>query len=218
MLAKNIARFIGYTLIGLIALACAIFISLMVPMPSAGGETVTGPTAQTSKPKKPTCHHVTAATYNKRVRLLRSLTGDNKRGTLTKHRKCKYGAYAALGRVVRKARADCLKHVQTSGASYYDYGDSGGIIGACGRNITTIGYSFAILGTGNVASHCWQAFYFERNGNVIRAIQGDTGGGGGSAGGYPRTFDFYGSAATALGLRSAGLGAVNFSTNNCWIH
>jgi hypothetical protein len=209
----KIAHVLGYVLLALAALAAAIALSMMVPMPSAGGATEKAPTPATGKPK-PKCKTVTAKVYNKRIRLLRSVT-DTKRGSLTHKKQCK-SRYKKLGVIVRKARADCKKNIKTSGASYYDYGDSGGIIGSCGRNITTIGYSFAILGTGDVASHCWQAFYFERNGNVIRAIQGDTGGGGGSAGGYPRTFDFYGGAATALGLRSAGLGAVNYSPHNCW--
>jgi hypothetical protein len=55
-----------------------------------------------------------------------------------------------------------------------------------------------------VTSRCWQGFYFRGpNGNVIYAVQADTGSGGGNVGPYPRTFDFFASAATEIGITSS---------------
>lgn len=218
MTAKHIGRFFGLVLIAVLIMALAVFISLIVPMPSGGAQTL--PNAE-QPPRHPKCKTVTARVYNKRVRLLRAIT-DSKRGTLTRKKQCK-SRYKKLGIVVRKARANCKKKIRTTGASYYGYGDSGGIVGACGGHLLNPAYrnSFAILGTGNVASRCGQRFFFHRGGVTMSGIQADTGGGGGSAGGYPRTFDFWnppngGGLARGLGLTSAGLAAVQYSERNCW--
>lgn len=222
MTAKHIGRFFGLVLIVVLIMALAVFISLVVPMPSGGAQTLLG---AEQPPQHPKCKTVTAKVYNRRVRLLRTIT-DSKRGTLTRKKQCK-SRYKKLGIAVRKARANCKKKIRTTGASYYGYGDSGGLRGACGTLLTTLraDYSFAILGTGNVRSRCGQTFYFHRNGVTRLGFQADTGGGGGNAGGYPRTFDFWNppqgdghrpGLARDLGLVSAGLGAVAYSQRNCW--
>jgi len=223
----------------LIALAALVAIAAG---PVSGSETPPLRAAADGHTSVKRCKTVTPHTYNKRVRLLREISGDNRRGTLTKRKRCKYGAYADLGRAVRKARADCLKKVNhpedhnrnkagTTGASFYSYGDSGGLTGACGTFLPNFSadYSFAILGTGDVRSVCGQRFYFHRHGVTRSGFQADTGGGGGYAGGYPRTFDFWNpnqecvngrchrpGLARDLRLTSADLGSVQYSKHNCW--
>lgn len=175
-----------------------------------------------SVPAAKPCKTVTPKVWNRYVGKLDRLTGRRHHRATRKVCKSKF---RQLKRDIRQAKKDCLRRfVRTTGASYYGYNDSGGIVGACGLHLMTrrAQYSFAILGTGNVQSRCGQRFYFHRNGVTRSGIQADTGGGGGSAGGYPRTFDFWAhpsghSLAHDLGLIGAGLGVVQYSTRNCWI-
>lgn len=194
--------------------------ALIVTTPARGDETQ--PDAAPVRPL--TCSHVRASKWNHLIRVERTLDGHSAHRLRNKPICVK--DYKAFKRHVKQVRADCIhRHVKWSGASYYSYGDSGGIVGACGTHLldASARYSFAILGTGNVRSRCGQHFFFKRNGVVRRGVQADTGGGGGSAGGYPRTFDFWnppsgGGLARDLGLISAGLAAVQYSPVNCWIH
>lgn len=194
--------------------------------------------AQVAVPVASKCHTVTARTYNKRVRVLREITGDNTRGTLVKRKVCKHKRYAALLRTIKRERADCLRKTRrtnghdnagTTGASFYSYGDSGGLTGACGTFLPNpaADYSFAILSSGNVTSRCGQSFYFHRHGVTRWGFQADTGGGGGEADGLARTFDFWNAASNPTGkhrpglahdlkLTRDGLGRVQYSRNNCW--
>lgn len=230
MTAKTIARSIGLALLIALAFAALLLVALVVPMPSdAAGPPPTGPTGSV----KTECQKVKASKWNHLVRIERQLDGHSAHRTRSKP--ICTDQYKVFKRHVKKVRADCLRKVRRpdlfrsknagiTGASYYSYGDSGGIVGACGLHLLTPAAtnSFAVLQTGNVPSRCGQRFYFHRNGVTRSGIQADTGYGGGSAGGYPRTFDFWnppsgGGLARALGLTSDGLGAVSYSRRNCWI-
>lgn len=179
------------------------------------------PRAQAGQQVRPVvrrCHTVTAQTYNKRVRLLREITGNPRRGTLTKGKRCKYGAYADLGRAVRKARADCLEKIEQTEASVFWPGrDSGGMKSACGYNLWTLigAYGYAELGGGRYLGGlpCGFVLYINGPDGTVAARKFDTGGGSGSS---TRKIDLWNNTAPAIGISKNGIGQVRYSRRNCW--
>lgn len=217
-----------------VALAVLIVVSFVhvasaASTPSTGPTALVGPTGPTGPSVeivKPCT--VAPAIYNRHVRKLNTLRGRHygeRHYRKRVNRRVDCDKYRTLKSYVKKARADCWRASKPTGASFYGYADSGGLTGACGHYLPNRSndYSFAVLRSGNVTSDCGQVLWFTVGGEWYRGHQADTGDGGGSVGGYPRSLDFWNPPsggglameARALGLTTAGLAVVRYSRMNC---
>lgn len=123
--------------------------------------------------------------------------------------------YKRLKAHVKKARRDCLRGARMTEASvYWPGGDSGGMIGSCGRYLGNYRYGFAELGMGRHMGGipCGTVVYVHRGGRTVAAPKLDIGYGSGSS---ARGIDLWNQTGPALGI--SGVGQVTYSLKNCWV-
>lgn len=163
------------------------------------------------------CKTVPAKTFNNKLRVRRTITGNDQR---FRSRPVCVAKWRDLLRSIKKQRRICKASAITTGATYYGGpSDSmtSGTQGAYG-DLSNHPWSFAELGMGQAMGGLpplsWWYVHSKNNGKTKRAQKRDVGSGGGPISGVSRGLDAWYPLAEYLGLM--GNGIVRVSRHNCW--
>lgn len=178
-----------------------------LPATAAKGEVI-------EKVKRP-CKSVTPRTYNKRVRVLDSITG--KRHHKASRKVCKSHLRKLLKKI-KQARKTCKARALTVTASVYGgRGDDNGI-GYRGDRLFNHSDSFAELNMGSALGglplHAKR--WVNYRSRTARGTKRDIGGGGAGLAGTVRAIDLHAPLASRLRF-PWGIGIVRVSRHNCWV-
>lgn len=198
----------------IVLLAALYFATLMFTGAKVGA--TTAPSAESPRALK-SCSTVPAKTYNNKLRIRRTITGNAQR---FRSKPVCVDRWRSLLRSIKKQRRVCKANAITTGATWYGgSGDSmtSGTSGAYG-DLSNHPWSFAELGMGSamggLAPLSWWYVHSLNNGRTKRAQKRDIGGGGGPVNGHTRGFDAWHPLAQYLGLM--GNGTVHLAKRNCW--
>lgn len=211
-------RLVNFTLKE-VALICAValgFVLVYVGAHLVTGTAVGSPVVEEPRtvPVVKSCNTVPAKTYNKKLRIRRTITGNDQR---FRSKPVCVAKWRELLRSIKKQRRICKASAITTGASVFGgAGDDNGI-GYRGDRLFNFSDSFATLETGLPSIHAWPymtARYFHANGRTGRGVKRDIGHGGDGVQGKPRSIDLHRPLANTLGI--SGVDLVVVAKRNCW--